>query len=171
MGIQVIVERTDLLSLAVDAIVNPTNSLCVMNAGIPGAIRRTGGAIIEQQAQTKAPLAVGAAYVTQGGKLTAKHVIHAPIVAEPGHRVITENVRRAARVSLLAADAHKLKSIGLPAIGVDTGEVAPEEATRAIVEEIRAHKRPYPELVILATNDIYVGQAFEEALRNAQQAV
>lgn len=171
MGVQVLLERAELITLAVDGIVNPTNSMCIMNAGVSGAIRRLGGPIIEQQAQAKAPLAVGAALVTTGGNLPAKHVIHAPVVAEPGQRVITENVRRAARVSLLAADAHKLKSIGIPAIGMDMGDVAPEEVTRAIVEEIRAHKRPYPEQVILVTMDIYVGQAFEDALRNAQHAM
>lgn len=162
-------DKAEVTTLAVDGIVNPTNSLCIMNSGLSGAIRRGAGAAIEQQAQLKAPLAVGAAIVTKGGGLPAKHIIHAPIIAEPGQRVITENVRRAARVSLLAADAYKLKTIAFPAIGVDLGDVAPEEATRAIVEEIRAHRRPFPEHVILATSDHYVGQAFEDALRNAQQ--
>ena len=40
---------------------------------------------------------------------------------------------------------------------------------RAIVEEIRAHKRANPETVYLVDTNELVIQAFEEALRNAQQ--
>ena len=83
MGGSVSLDRAEVTTLAVDGIVNPTNSLCIMNTGLSGAIRRSCRPPIEQQAQLKAPLAVGAAIVTKGGNLPAKHIIHAPIIAEP----------------------------------------------------------------------------------------
>ena len=54
-------------------------------------------------------------------------------------------------------------------IGTDLGDVPIDEAVRAIVEEIRAHKRANPETVYLVDTNELVIQAFEEALRNAQQ--
>ena len=44
-----------------------------------------------------------------------------------------------------------------------------DEAARAIVEEIRAHKRPFPETVYLVDNNDEMVDAFTDALRNAQQ--
>jgi ADP-ribose pyrophosphatase YjhB (NUDIX family) len=86
-----------------------------------------------------APIAVGAAIVTTAGQLPAKHVIHVPTMEEPGMKIGAENVRRAARAALIAADRNHFKVIAMPGIGTDLGEVPVDEAARAIVEEIRAH--------------------------------
>jgi O-acetyl-ADP-ribose deacetylase (regulator of RNase III) len=69
---------------------------------------------------------------------------------------------------LIASDRNHFKVIAIPGMGTDLGDVPMDEAARAIVEEIRAHKRPAPETIYLVdTNDSMV-EAFEEALRNAQ---
>ncbi len=44
-----------------------------------------------------------------------------------------------------------------------------EEAARAIVEEIRAHKRACPETIYLVDTDAEMVDTFEDALRNAVQ--
>ena len=101
-----------------------------------------------------APIAVGAAIVTTAGQLPAKNVIHVPTMEEPGMKIGAENVRRAARAALIAADRNGFKVIAIPGIGTDLGDVPIDEAARAIVEEIRAHRRPYPETIYLVdTND------------------
>jgi hypothetical protein len=46
--------------------------------------------------------------------------------------------------------------------------VPSDEAARAIVEEIRAHRRPNPETIYLVDTSDDMVFAFEEALRNAQ---
>jgi hypothetical protein len=43
-----------------------------------------------------------------------------------------------------------------------------DEAARAIVEEIRAHRRPCPETIYLVDSNELMIAALEEALRNAQ---
>jgi O-acetyl-ADP-ribose deacetylase (regulator of RNase III) len=43
-----------------------------------------------------------------------------------------------------------------------------DEAARAIVEEIRAHRRPCPETIYLVDTNEDMIAALEEALRNAQ---
>ncbi len=166
---QVHVAATTLTSLPVDAIVNPANSRGIMGSGIAAQIKQAGGAGIQAAAMDAAPVAVGAAIVTEGGQLPAKHVIHAPIMAEPGERVAADNLRRAARAALIAAHASQFRVIAFPAIGTDTAGVAVEEAARAIVEELRSHRRAFPETVYLVATEASVIEAFEEALYNVQQ--
>ena len=81
-------------------------------------------------------------------------------------------VRRArASAALIAAFAHKYQVLAMPGIGTGVGGVAVDEAARAIVEEIRAHKKPFPETIYLVDTSADMVAAFEEALRNAQQNV
>ena len=165
---QVHVAKAELWTLPVDAIVNPANSLGIMGGGISGMLKRQGGDVIQQAAMAASPIAVGAAIVTTAGQLPAKHVIHVPTMEEPGMKIGAENVRRAARAALIAADRNGFKVIAIPGIGTDLGDVPIEEAARAIVEEVRAHRRPCPETIYLVdTNDVMIAN-LEEALRNAQ---
>ncbi len=165
---QVHVAKADIWTLPVDAIVNPANSLGIMGGGIGGALRRQGGDVIQQAAMAAAPIAVGAALVTTAGQLPAKNVIHVPTMEEPGMKIGAENVRRAARAALIASDRNNFKVIAIPGIGTDLGEVPVDEAARAIVEEIRAHRRPCPETIYLVDSNEAMIAALEEALRNAQ---
>jgi O-acetyl-ADP-ribose deacetylase len=168
---QVHVARADIVTLPVDAIVNPANSLGIMGGGLPGSIRRAGGDAIQQAAMAAAPIAVGAAIITTAGQLPCKHVIHVPTMEEPGIKIGAENVRRAARAALIAADINQLKVIAIPGMGTDLGDIPHDESARAIVEEIRAHRRTFPETVYLVDQQPAMIEAFEEALRNAQQNI
>ena len=165
---QVHVARAEIWTLPVDAVVNPANSMGIMGGGISGALRRHGGDVIQQQAMSAAPIAVGAALVTTAGQLPCRHVIHVPTMEEPGIKISAENVRRAARAALIAADRNEFKVIAIPGIGTDLGNVPIDEAARAIVEEIRAHRRPNPETIYLVDMNEHMVFALEDALRNAQ---
>src|SRR4029079_526783 len=146
---QVHVAKADIWSLPVDAVVKPANSLGIMGGGIGGALRRQGGDVIQQAAMAAAPIAGGAALVTTAGQLPAQNVIHVPTMEEPGMMIGAENVRRAARAALIAADRNNFKVIAIPGIGTDLRDVPIDEAPRAIVETIRAHRRPSPETIYL----------------------
>ena len=157
----------DLTQMTVDAIVNPANSLGLMSSGLAAAIRAVGGQQIEDEARACAPIAVGAAVVTTAGELFCKTVIHAPTMEEPGMKIGVENVRRATRAAMLAAARNGYATIAFPCIGTGVGGVPVDEATRAMVDELRAHKQPMPQTVyLIATNQDTV-LAFEDALRLA----
>ena len=168
---QVHVAQADITNLPVDAVVIPANSRGIMGDGVAGAIRQHGGDEIQTEAMSRAPIAVGAALVTTAGALPAKYVIHAPTMEEPGMTIGTENVRRAARAALIAAQANKYQVLAMPGIGTGAGGVPVEDAARAIVEEIRAHKKPFPETIYLVDTSADMVAAFEEALRSAQQGM
>jgi O-acetyl-ADP-ribose deacetylase (regulator of RNase III) len=159
----------DLTQLTVDAIVNPSNSLGIMASGVANSIREAGGPSIEEEARASAPIAVGAAVVTGAGELFCKQVIHVPTMEEPGQKIGVENVRRATRAALLAAARFGHESIAFPAIGAGSGGVPFDEAARAMVDELRAHKQPQPSTAWLIVSRIEQVPPFEEALRLANQ--
>jgi O-acetyl-ADP-ribose deacetylase len=166
-AMQIHVALCDLTELPVDGVVSPTNSLGLMSHGtVAAALLRRGGAKIEQEAREAAPIAVGAAVVTTAGSLFARAVIHAPTMEEPGMKISIENVRRATRAALVAAAARGLTTIGMPPMA-STNAVPLDEAARAMVDELRAHKQAIPATVYLVTLRQETILAFEEALRNA----
>jgi O-acetyl-ADP-ribose deacetylase len=164
---QVHLAKTDITTMAVDAVVNPANSLGIMGGGVAGALSRRGGPTIQREAMSLAPIAVGAAVVTNAGQLPARRVIHAPTMEQPGTKVGVENVRRATRAALLAAAHHNLELIAIPGMGTGLGGVDPSDAARAIVDELRAHRQPQPSTVYLVDLDDEILFCLEEALKVA----
>ena len=159
----------DITQLTVDAIVSPSNSLGIMQGGVAGQIREAGGQEIEDEIRQSAPIAVGAAVVTGAGQLFCKNVIHVPTMEEPGQKVGVENVRRATRAALLAAARNGHETIAFPVIGAGAGGVPFDEAVRAMVDELRAHRQPIPQTVWMMTSRQELVPSFEEALRLASQ--
>jgi O-acetyl-ADP-ribose deacetylase (regulator of RNase III) len=159
--------KTDITEMPVDAVVNPANSLGIMGGGVAAALSRRGGPTIQREAMSLAPIAVGAAVITNAGTLWAKHVIHAPTMEEPGVKVEVENVRRATRAALIAAARQGFDTIALPGMGTGLGGVDPADAARAMVDELRAHRQPKPTTVYLVDLNEQLLRCLEEALRVA----
>jgi O-acetyl-ADP-ribose deacetylase (regulator of RNase III) len=164
------VAKADITAMPLDAIVNPANSLGIMGGGVAAAIRKKGGEQIQAEAMARAPIAVGAAVVTTGGRLPIKAVIHAPTMEEPGMLIGVENVRRATRAALIAAARHGFQTIAMPGMGTGVGGVDHDDAARAIVDEMRALRQPAPATVYLVDLNEVMLFAFEDALRSTQQA-
>ncbi len=104
-----------MLSLAVDAIVNPANRHLLHGGGIAGQIVRRGGQEIQKESSQYAPLQVGEAVITGAGKLPARFVIHA-VGPRKGEGNEETKLYRAITTSLNLANTKKLTSIALPAI-------------------------------------------------------
>ncbi|MCF7956242.1 MAG: macro domain-containing protein [Phycisphaerae bacterium] len=105
----------DITGLKVDAIVNPANAQLVLGGGVAGAIARKGGESIQCQCDKIGGAPVGGAVITTGGKLKAKHVIHA-VGPRHGKGDEEKKLRNATRNSLKVADENKLACIAFPAI-------------------------------------------------------
>ncbi len=133
---QIEVWEGDITDLEVDAIVNPANSLGIMGGGVAYAIKRKGGVEIEKEAMRQAPISVGSAVATTAGKLRAKHVIHAPTMERPASRATLDNVKKAVRAALAAAEEVGAESIAFPGMGTGIGGLRAEEAAAAMVNEV-----------------------------------
>jgi len=105
----------DITEMDTDAIVNAANAQLVLGGGVAGAIRRKGGPRIQEECDRLGGTFVGGAVITTGGKLKARHVIHA-VGPRMGEGDEDEKLRNATVNSLKLADEHHLKSIAFPAI-------------------------------------------------------
>jgi O-acetyl-ADP-ribose deacetylase len=71
-------QRADITTLHVDAIVNAANQSLVGGGGVDGAIHRAAGrALMEELRSRYDGCATGSAVITSAGNLAARHVIHA----------------------------------------------------------------------------------------------
>src|SRR5256885_7246140 len=74
---KIVIRQGDLTEMDTDAIVNAANNDLILGAGVAGAIRRRGGEEIQRECDAIGSIPVGYAAITSGGKLRARHVIHA----------------------------------------------------------------------------------------------
>lgn len=139
-GLKVVVKSGDLTEEDVDVIVVPANSLMIMGGGVAGAVRRRGGAEIEEEARRLAPVKIGEAIATGGGRLRCSYVIHSPTMERPADRTTPEVVYLATAAALKKARELGLRSIAFPGMGTGVGGVDPASAAdamlKAIVDEI-----------------------------------
>jgi O-acetyl-ADP-ribose deacetylase (regulator of RNase III) len=166
------VVQGDITACAVDAIVNAANNHLWMGAGVAGAIKRSGGQVIEDEAVRQGPIAVGEAVVTGAGLLKARYVIHA---AAMGEDLVTnaDLIRQATLNSVRRATDLGLASIALPALGTGVGGFPADEAAPVMIEAIcnALHSTPQTSLqqvlFVLLTPDAL--EAFEQALARVPQ--
>ena len=159
-NIQIEFVQADVLTHSGEAILVPAFSDGRMEIGFPARVKKAGGAVVEELAVKSAPIAVGAALVSPGGKLKVAHIIHSPLVEQDGMRVGVENIRRCVRAGLLAASHFKFEQIAIPGMGYGDGGVPFDEAARAIIDEIRAYKATPPTLAVLMDDDEEMAAAF-----------
>ena len=105
----------DITELNADVIVNAANAQLILGGGVAAAIRRKGGALIQEECNKIGGSFVGGAVITTGGNLKAKYVIHAvgPRMNEGSEDA---KLRNAVSNSLKLMDEHGLKTIAFPAI-------------------------------------------------------
>lgn len=161
-------ERGDITTLDVDAIVNAANPKMLGGGGVDGAIHAAAGPrLLEACRRSPAVGGIrcpfGEARITPGFDLPARWVIHAvgPIWARSAdpEAVLT----RAYENSLTLASEHELTSVAFPAISTGAYGFPLEPAATIAVEVAR---RDWGSVVdirfVLARADVF--QAFERAL-------
>jgi len=156
----------DVLEYEGDGVVIPTNSLGLMAEGLAARAKGAAGQSVEDAVRQHTPIAVGAALVTEVASLPVRYMIHAPLVEEPGMRIGVENIRRATRASLLAAEHFEMHSVAIPAMGFGEVGVSHEEAARAMIDEVIGFKGDFPQVVALIADDLDMYDALETQARS-----
>jgi len=152
----------DITELDVDALANAANNELWMGAGVAGAIKRAGGAEIEQEAVAQAPIAVGQAIATGAGNLKAKHVVHAAVMGQD-LQTSAELISQATRRTLEVADGLGAHSLAMPAFGTGVGGFPIERCAELMVTEARAFEPENLQRVVFAV----FGHDSEQAFRSA----
>ena len=163
--INIEVYKGDIARLELDALVNAANNRLWMGGGVAGALKRAGGKEIEDEAITKGPIPVGEAIVTGAGKLKAKYIIHAAVMAQD-LKTDAEKIMQATKNSLLRADELSIKSIAFSALGTGVGGFPLDECARIMISEVRQHLTRETGLkrVVFALYDEPAYQTFKQEL-------
>ena len=135
---RVSVELGDIAQVKAEAVVNAANNELWMGSGVAGALKRAGGATIEQEAVRQGPIAVGESVITSAGNLPALHVIHAAAMA-PGRPANGESVYAATKSALKLSWEHDIDSIAFPALGTGVGSLSFSACAVQMYSAIREH--------------------------------
>lgn len=157
----------DITEQDTEAIVNAANPALLGGGGVDGAIHRAGGPEILAECRLLGGCPPGEARITTGGRLKARHVIHAvgPVYYGGGAGE-PDLLAGAYRHSLELASEHGLRSVAFPSIstgayGYPVEEAAPI-ALRTVIDYLRAH--PEIELVRFVLFDTPTFATYERAL-------
>jgi len=135
---KIILQQGDLTEMETDAIVNAANNDLQHGGGVAGAIRRKGGAIIQQESDAIGSIPVGGAAITSGGALKARYVIHAASM-QLGGLTTAHALRSSTAHSLRIAAQKGLKTIAFPAVGTGIAGFPMQECAEIMLAEAVAH--------------------------------
>jgi O-acetyl-ADP-ribose deacetylase (regulator of RNase III) len=135
---KIVIQQGDLTDMDTDAIVNAANNDLQLGAGVAGAIRRKGGEEIQRECDAIGSIPVGYAAITGGGKLAARHVIHAASM-QLGGQTTAANLRNSVVHSLRIARERGLKTIAFPAVGTGIAGFPIEECASIMLHETAQH--------------------------------
>jgi O-acetyl-ADP-ribose deacetylase (regulator of RNase III) len=165
---QINIVQGSILDAEAEVIVNAANSLGLMGGGVAGVIKRAAGAEVEREAVKDAPIRVGKAVLTSGGKTKFKGIIHAPTMPEPGMHIPAQNVALATKAALILADEKGFESIAIPGMGTGVGGVAHADAAKAMMETVRAFPPRTLKSVILVDVDHAMVEAWRDCLADSK---
>ncbi|HEX2714931.1 MAG TPA: macro domain-containing protein [Candidatus Acidoferrales bacterium] len=139
---KVAILQGDLTEMDVDAVVNAANNDLQLGGGVAGAIRRKGGESIQRECDKIGSIPVGGAAITSGGRLKARHVIHAASM-QLGGPTTARALRSSTAHSLRIAAEKGLKTIAFPAVGTGIAGFPMNDCAGIMLAEVVEHlKQP-----------------------------
>ncbi len=163
--------KTDITTLAVDAIVNAANNSLLGGGGVDGAIHRAAGPGIYDECLTLNGCETGQAKLTAGHRLPAKFVIHTVgPVWTGGSRREPELLAGCYRSCFAIAREKGLKTIAFPAISCGVYRFPVDRAVEIALRESVAglNANPAIEKIIFACFGEEIYSAYTRAIAKSR---
>jgi O-acetyl-ADP-ribose deacetylase (regulator of RNase III) len=166
---RIVILKTDITTLAVDAIVNAANSSLLGGGGVDGAIHRAAGPELLSGCRLLGGCKTGQAKLTKGYRLPARNVIHTVgPVWNGGARGERELLASCYVSCFQLVRQHHLRTLAFPAISCGIYrfpvDLAVEIAIRETVAELSGNDSI--ERAIFACFDESVHAAYQRAIAN-----
>ncbi len=137
---RITLQRVDITTLPVDAIVNAANQSLAGGGGVDGAVHRAGGPEILRELRTRYDgCPTGSAVITSAGRMPAQHVIHAVGPRwRDGEHDEPELLRAAYRNAFRIAAEQDCATVAAPSISTGIYGFPVEQAAPIALDEARA---------------------------------
>jgi O-acetyl-ADP-ribose deacetylase len=171
MNEKIAILKTDITTLAVDAIVNAANSSLLGGGGVDGAIHRAAGPELLAECRLRGGCKTGQAKLTKSYRLPARFILHTvgPVWNGGGHNE-PELLASCYRSCFALAREHDLRTLAFPAISCGIYGYPISQAVEIALRETAGElsKNASIEKVIFACFDDAVYSSYERSVQAAQ---
>jgi O-acetyl-ADP-ribose deacetylase (regulator of RNase III) len=165
--------RTDITTLAVDAIVNAANNTLLGGGGVDGAIHDAAGPGLLKECRQLGGCKTGQAKLTSGYRLPANHIIHTVgPVWNGGDHGERELLERCYASCFAIAREHRFKTLAFPAISCGVYRFPIEAAVEIAMREamVELIQNDEIEKVIFACFDTEVYAAYRRVYAQQRES-
>ena len=167
------IERGDITTYSVDAIVNAANRTLLGGGGVDGAIHRAAGPELLEECTTLGGCETGQAKITKAYRLPCRFVIHTPgPIWYGGVRGEAEKLRGSYENSLRLAEENGCATVAFPSISTGVFRYPLEQAAAIAVDAILSFlstARTVREVTMVCFDD-KTRRAYETALEEYRKA-
>ncbi len=164
---RIILLKSDITTLKVDAIVNAANSKLAGGGGVDGAIHKAAGPELPEACRKLGGCNTGAAKITPGFQLPAKYIIHTVgPVWRGGNSNEKQLLSSAYSSSLQLVLENDINSVAFPNISTGIYGFPKNEAAKIAIDQVKLflNKNDSPELVYFVCFDIENYTIYEDIL-------
>lgn len=166
----------------IEVLVNPANGIGVMGAGVAGAINKSGGKYIKDEARKMyfdrgSPFNTGDVYATTSGLMKRRNIdkiYHAVTMQYPGGRTSLEVIDKCLTSIFIKARAEGVQTLGLPGLGTGIGGLDKEMVAQKMYGKILSYGHYFKSITVADMSEEFINyfkKLDKQRQENDQQSI